>query len=227
MTEFTYPDAASLSPGAFAGNCISASQPSYPTMDPSILRPYNGDCIGQRINTASDPVHQPTSRRQTSHYHPLNHHALNHDKDIPHQYISRASNSDMSFLPPQFPAQSGESGADGQTVQPFPQNPQKRRANSGSGFQVHNKQAQPPEKKRRRYHAVGITAANSAVTGEIQEIPELAKNDEELGGTPGSDHSARKIRWTDGVMEWLDENNSQWSRLTHHVVMVDQILMLE
>lgn len=216
MTKSAYPDAPSLSTGDLTGNDVTASQCSYSIDDSCHFSPFSGDRIDPTSNADPGTAHQSTSRP-----HGQRHHTLTHGMGLHHEYLPQETNSSIYFLPTQLSMRAGENGANGQTVKISSQSRQRRLSNSEDGTQADSTQGQPPKKRQRRSHARGNTAKNSAATGEAQENSEAAKRNQESGGLRrGSDYRGPRIRWTDGVMEWLDDGDFQWSKLTHDIVMV-------
>lgn len=122
----------------------------------------------------------------------------------------------MSYEPLQIFTRYGESGTNGQDVRPSSQGRQRRCWNNDAGTQVDDTQGQPPKKKPRKSRTRGNIATSSPATGEDQ-----GDSAEELGGIVGpSNYTAGTVRWMNGVMEWLDEEDSQWSRWTYHILML-------
>lgn len=218
MTEFTYPDAASLPPRAFASHNTSTSQPLVPIVDPNLLSPSNGDCIGLDSKAASGPKPQSNSTWQVPQYHTLTH---THHMGAHNQHIPQATTSNRSILPRPHSTRSDRSGNNGQTVRPSLQS-QQRRPNSDTGTQADATQGQPPRKKQRKSPASGNTLSKNATTEEAQETSEVAESDEDSGDTVDrSNYRARRVRMTNGVMKWLDEEDNRWSKSRHRAVIVE------
>lgn len=63
---------------------------------------------------------------------------------------------------------------------------------------------------------------------KAQEISEVAKCGEAIGVVLGySEYRGPSVRWKDGAMEWLDNEDSQWSESTHLFDVRNQILTFE
>ena len=216
MTESAYPDPTSSSPGAFVGNGVTAIEPSYPVVDPSIFPPSNGTFLGPDDNVDPSTTHRSTPRHQVEPRHALSHHMGAH-----HQYTLQETISSSSFLPTQSSTSVDESGANGQIVRTSPLSWKRELSHSEDGTQADSMQGQPPKKRQRKSCARGNTSVNGAAIGKSREISGVGKCDETFGiFRRDSDHRGPTFRWIDGALEWFDKEEFQWSKSTHHDVIL-------
>ena len=76
-------------------------------------------------------------------------------------------------------------------------------------------QGQPPNKKQRKSLVQGNTATKRRATRKAQDLSEAAQADNESDDTVDrSDFNTGRVRRINGLLEWLDKTDFQWSKPT-------------
>lgn len=205
MTESQYHNATNIPPGALTDTDSTSSKTLSGNIDPRLLDLSRANRTTPKSGIAPDRTDQSRSRKQSTRSHAHAHRIRAHDR-----VGARVTKLSTRNPPSQFSAQSDSTKE--QKVKPSHQRPRGNVSNNDASNHRLHLPSQPQKTKQRKPHAWRDKAAKSAAAVEVQSLPKVADPDEESDSMVGSDNS---IRWTDGVMEWWDDRDLQWSRLPH------------
>ena len=205
MMESQYHNATNIPPGSLTSTDSTSSQISDGNIDPRLLAVSKANRTNPKSSIATDRTDPSRSRQQSTRNHAHAHRISAHDR-----ITARITKLSTRHPPSQFSKRSDSTKE--QKVKPSHQRPHRRVSNSDASNHRLHLPSRPQKKKQRKSHAWRDKAAKSAADVEVQPLPELADPDDESDSMVGSDN---RIRWTDGVMEWWDDKDLQWSRLPH------------